>query len=90
MSRLRQIIAAVRARLSKIWSARVEHLQAGAVLVGWGLLWWGLSDVLGRWVAPRGVQAIGAGLLVLSCVGWKVLRLIATVGLYSLSKADRP
>lgn len=78
------------ARLTKrAWATRVEHLQAVAVLVGWALFWWGLSDVLGRWLSPRGIQAIGLGLLILSSIGWKVLKLMATVGLYNLSKADK-
>lgn len=86
---IRRVSGSVGALVRKVWAARAEHLQALAVLLGWGLLWWGLSDVLARWLSPRGIQAVGLGLLVLSCVGWKVLRILATIGLYGLSKADK-
>ena len=86
---IRRVVWRVERVAQKAWAARAEHLQALAVLLGWGLLWWGLSDVLARWLSPRGIQAIGLGVLVLSCVGWKVLRILATIGLYGLSKADK-
>jgi hypothetical protein len=71
-----------------LWAARVDAIAALTILAGWAVLWWGIGDVLARWLPARGIWAIGLGLFLLSCMGWKMLHTLAKVGLYALSKAD--
>lgn len=61
-----------------------EALLSGAWLSGYALLLWGVSSATGwEWV-----WKIGAGLLLLSMGGWRLLFLVATEGLYLLSRDD--
>lgn len=68
------------------WALRAEAAAVLALMAGWSLVWWGLSDILARWIPQGGFLAIGAGLFLMSCFGWRMLRTIATVGLYALTR----
>lgn len=88
MTILRLVGQYLRAAAAYLWSLRAETMAVMALGAGWGLLWWGVADVLAAVVSRRGVLAIGAGVFFLSCFGWRLLRTIATVGLYALSRKD--
>ena len=64
----------------------LESALALTLLGGWGLTVWGLGEILGPWLAARGIWAIGAGLLLLGCSGFKLLAALLKHGLYSLSQ----
>ena len=78
-------LAAVRPRLARLGATarRVapETLLASAILLGWGLLTWGLIALAHVWQ----LWPLSAGLLVLSLCGWRLLAVIAWQGLYTLS-----
>jgi protein-S-isoprenylcysteine O-methyltransferase Ste14 len=61
-----------------------EILLTIALLGGWALVTWGVA-LLTTWK----VWAISAGLLLLSCGGWKLLWVIVTDGLYAPTRVKR-
>jgi hypothetical protein len=60
-----------------------ELLTAASALVGWGLLTFALSSILG-WI----VWPVSGGLLALSLVGWRMVGIIAWSGLYALTRDE--
>lgn len=85
-AKLRAIGAAVKAVVFAVWGVRAEAAAVAALAGGWALLWLGLADVFAPLVSRRGLLAIGAGLFLLSCFGWRLLRTIAAVGVYALTR----
>lgn len=63
---------------------RAEILTTAAMLGGWALVTWGIA-LLTTWKA----WPISAGLLLLSCGGWKLLWVIVSDGLYTLTRPTR-
>lgn len=61
--------------------AGFAHLAAA--LIGWLALTQGIAALTGR---PDVVWWSSIGLLLLSCHGWGPLRVLATAGLYTLSR----
>jgi hypothetical protein len=64
-------------------SSFAEILTALAVLAGWALLTWPVAALLSVWVWP-----VSGGVLLLSCVGWRLIGVIAWQGLYALTRDD--
>jgi hypothetical protein len=60
---------------------KASALHALAILAGWALVTWGAASLLVWQVWP-----LSAGLLCLSLAGWGHLRVVFTVGLYTLKR----
>lgn len=60
-----------------------EILVSLGALAGWGLLTWGAVDL----TAPVAWK-LSAGLLLLSLCGWRFLGVLASQGLYTLSREE--
>lgn len=60
-----------------------ELLLALVILSGWGLVAWGVALL----TTPK-VWPLFAGVLLLSCAGWRLLWSIATHGFYALTRED--
>ena len=71
-----------------VWGNRAELASVAALVIGWSALWWGIGVILGRWIPQSAVWGIAGGLFLLSCFGWRLLRTIATVGLYALTRGQ--
>ena len=61
-----------------------ELLVALGFVSGWGLVTWGLAELLTPWVWP-----LSGGALCLSLVGWRLIRQVIGEGLYKLSVDER-
>lgn len=86
MSRAEALIVAsyLRAALvDPIVAARAELLTAGAFVIGWLLITVGIV----RLTSPT-AWFFSLGLLLISLGGWKVLRALATDGLYALTRDE--
>lgn len=79
MKRLRKVWAQVRRVLAASWP---EILTAAALLLGWGLLTWGIADLIRR----SAVWPLSGGLLCITLFGWRLLLQIGRDGLYALTR----
>lgn len=68
----------------------LESALALTLLAGWGLLVWGIGEIVAPWLSSRGVWAIGAGLLLLGGCGFELIRKLVRHGLYALSQVKAP
>lgn len=84
-SPIREAVQYPRRAVRAAWSARLVALHTVAIVAGWALLTWGIARLL----VPE-VWLISAGLFCLSIAGWEHLRVLATVGLYTLGRSGKP
>jgi len=83
--RLPRLAAPAWLRASWFYSA-----LALTLIGGWGLLVWGLGEVLAPWLSSRGVWAVGFGLFLLGCAGFELIRKMTKHGLFALSQVKAP
>lgn len=88
MSVLTRGALALSRTMTRVRGIGAEPLIALTLLTGWGLVIWGLGLLCARWLPPAGIWAIGAGLFLLGCVGFRFIGILGRHGLYALSKAD--
>jgi len=71
--------------LAGVWRVRAELGAAFLLITGWALLTAGIAQLL-----HRSLWMLSGGLFALTLFGWRYLYTIGRMGLYTLTRPDKP